>query len=252
MRGHAVAERGGADGVEKRAWPQDGKMPLHPVVDPRLIVTTMPSSGRASKRSPVTRTGHARGGMGTRAWLVSHRALPRSAALRAAASQPRASTTDGDQLLDGVAFSRPAATHVSLPHRLRHARLRRARGIGAKVACPDSHRRRGDRRRRLHVPVTSWPRRSSTGSDRLPRDDDERFGAIKYLQDAMFASTRVIWRIPDFPAMARAFGAAGERVADLDALPRALERAFEARRPDCPQLPLALDLPGSCSCIIRP
>jgi acetolactate synthase-1/2/3 large subunit len=48
---------------------------------------------------------------------------------------------------------------------------------------------------------------------------------------------------PDFPAMARAFGAAGERVADLDALPRALERALKHAGPTVLELPLGVEPP---------
>src|SRR3989337_2468865 len=36
--GPAEARGGGAHGVEERPGTQDGEMPLHPVIDPRLIV----------------------------------------------------------------------------------------------------------------------------------------------------------------------------------------------------------------------
>jgi acetolactate synthase-1/2/3 large subunit len=58
--------------------------------------------------------------------------------------------------------------------------------------------------------------------------NDERFGAIKYLQEAMFDGR---WGEadlvnPDFVALARAFGAEGDRAKDVDDLGRALTRAL--------------------------
>jgi acetolactate synthase-1/2/3 large subunit len=48
---------------------------------------------------------------------------------------------------------------------------------------------------------------------------------------------------PDFPAMARTFGAHGERVAGIDALPAALARAFGADRPTVLELSMELEPP---------
>src|SRR5712691_7446975 len=51
--------------------------------------------------------------------------------------------------------------------------------------------------------------------------NDDRFGAIKWLQETLFEGRwgEANLTNPDFPALARAFGARGERVADVDALP---------------------------------
>src|SRR3984893_8029731 len=58
--------------------------------------------------------------------------------------------------------------------------------------------------------------------------NDQRYGAIKYLQEGIFGKYgEVDLANPDFPALARRLCAQGERVADLDALPRALERAVK-------------------------
>ena len=48
---------------------------------------------------------------------------------------------------------------------------------------------------------------------------------------------------PDFPALARAFGCRGERLADAGALPAALHAAFAASGPSVLELPLAVDPP---------
>ena len=58
--------------------------------------------------------------------------------------------------------------------------------------------------------------------------NDERYGAIKYLQEAMFAgrSGETELANPDFVALARAFGAAAARIEDLDDLAPALAAAL--------------------------
>ncbi|MBI3109333.1 MAG: thiamine pyrophosphate-binding protein [Candidatus Rokubacteria bacterium] len=74
--------------------------------------------------------------------------------------------------------------------------------------------------------------------------NDERYGAIKYLQEAMFGRWgEVDLANPDFPALARAFGAEAGRVETLDALPRALESALGRPGPTVLELPLVIDPP---------
>jgi len=74
--------------------------------------------------------------------------------------------------------------------------------------------------------------------------NDDRYGAIKYLQEGIFGKYgEVDLANPDFPALARAFGAEGERVADLDAFPRALERALGRRGPSLLELPMSVEPP---------
>jgi acetolactate synthase-1/2/3 large subunit len=74
--------------------------------------------------------------------------------------------------------------------------------------------------------------------------NDERYGAIKWLQEKMFkrwGETELA--NPDFPAMARAFGARGERLAGIDALPGALARALAADGPTLLELGLGIEPP---------
>jgi acetolactate synthase-1/2/3 large subunit len=74
--------------------------------------------------------------------------------------------------------------------------------------------------------------------------NDGRYGAIEYLQQALFrqvGETRLA--NPDFPALARAFGAAGARVESPEGLPAALERALAGSGPAVLELPLAVDPP---------
>jgi len=74
--------------------------------------------------------------------------------------------------------------------------------------------------------------------------NDDRYGAIEWLQQKMFKRTgETELANPDFPAMARTFGAHGERLAALDALPDALARAFAADRPTVLELSLAVEPP---------
>ena len=75
--------------------------------------------------------------------------------------------------------------------------------------------------------------------------NDNRYGAIKYLQEAMFAGrwSEADLANPDFPALARAFGAEGQLVKQVDDLPRALQRALEHAGPTVLELPVAIDPP---------
>ncbi len=71
--------------------------------------------------------------------------------------------------------------------------------------------------------------------------NDERYGAIKWLQERMFAGRwgEADLTNPDFPALARAFGARGERVADVAALGPALRVALAADGPTLLEFPAA-------------
>jgi acetolactate synthase-1/2/3 large subunit len=74
--------------------------------------------------------------------------------------------------------------------------------------------------------------------------NDNRFGAIKYLQETMFGrwgETELV--NPDFPALARAFGAEGHRVDGVAELGPALEKALAHPGPTVLELPLAVDPP---------
>ena len=74
--------------------------------------------------------------------------------------------------------------------------------------------------------------------------NDQRYGAIKYLQEAMFGRHyETELANPDFVALARAFGAEGDRVDGLDALPRALDKALGHGGPTLLELPIAIDPP---------
>jgi acetolactate synthase-1/2/3 large subunit len=75
--------------------------------------------------------------------------------------------------------------------------------------------------------------------------NDNRYGAIKYLQEAMFAGrwSETDLSNPDFPALARAFGADGHLVKQVDDLPRALARALAHPGPTVLELPVAIDPP---------
>jgi acetolactate synthase-1/2/3 large subunit len=74
--------------------------------------------------------------------------------------------------------------------------------------------------------------------------NDQRYGAIKYLQEGIFGKYgEVDLTNPDFPAMARAFGARGSRVETFDELPKALERALAHAGPTLLELPVAIDPP---------
>ena len=74
--------------------------------------------------------------------------------------------------------------------------------------------------------------------------NDERYGAIKWLQERLYdREGETELRNPDFPALARAFGAHGERLPDATALPAALARAFAADRPTVLELQMTIDPP---------
>ena len=74
--------------------------------------------------------------------------------------------------------------------------------------------------------------------------NDQRYGAIKYLQEGIFGKYgEVDLANPDFPALARAFGAEGLRAESLDELPKALDRALRHAGPTLLELPLAVEPP---------
>lgn len=74
--------------------------------------------------------------------------------------------------------------------------------------------------------------------------NDHRYGAIQWLQERLYGrSGEADLANPDFVALARAFGARGERVATLGELPRALIAALRAREPAVLELPMAVDPP---------
>jgi thiamine pyrophosphate-dependent acetolactate synthase large subunit-like protein len=73
--------------------------------------------------------------------------------------------------------------------------------------------------------------------------NDERFGAIRWLQELMFQrSGEADLSNPDFVALARAFGARGERV-ELESLAPAIGRALAADGPTLIELRVAVDPP---------
>ena len=74
--------------------------------------------------------------------------------------------------------------------------------------------------------------------------NDNRFGAIKWLQEKMFKRWgEADLANPDFPAMARTFGARGEHLPGVDALPQALGRAFAADGPTVLELSMDVEPP---------
>jgi thiamine pyrophosphate-dependent acetolactate synthase large subunit-like protein len=75
--------------------------------------------------------------------------------------------------------------------------------------------------------------------------NDDRYGAIKWLQQTIFDGRwgEADLTNPDFPALARAFGARGERVAGVDALGGALETALAADGPTVLELRMTVDPP---------
>jgi acetolactate synthase-1/2/3 large subunit len=74
--------------------------------------------------------------------------------------------------------------------------------------------------------------------------NDDRYGAIKYLQEALFHRWGEADLVnPDFPALARAFGAEGLRADGLDGLGPALDKALSHPGPVVVELPLAIDPP---------
>src|SRR5262249_10882467 len=117
--------------------------------------------------------------------------------------------------------------------------------IGAKVACPE----------RQVVAVCgdggflfSVNELATAVKYRLPVVflvvNDERYGAIRWLQETMFGRAgETELANPDFPALARAFGAVGERVPDVEALGPALDKALVTPGPTLIELRLAVDPP---------
>jgi thiamine pyrophosphate-dependent acetolactate synthase large subunit-like protein len=74
--------------------------------------------------------------------------------------------------------------------------------------------------------------------------NDNRYGAIRYLQERLFGRWGEADLInPDFPALARAFGATGERVASPDGLGPALAQALARHGPTVLELALAVEPP---------
>lgn len=74
--------------------------------------------------------------------------------------------------------------------------------------------------------------------------NDNRYGAIKWLQERMFGRWgEADLANPDFVALARAFGARGERVGAVSELPAALARALAADGPSVLEMALAVDPP---------
>jgi thiamine pyrophosphate-dependent acetolactate synthase large subunit-like protein len=74
--------------------------------------------------------------------------------------------------------------------------------------------------------------------------NDDRYGAIKWLQEEIFQRWgEADLANPDFPALARAFGARGERLTSVDALPAALDAAFKAGGPTLLELNVVVEPP---------
>ena len=75
--------------------------------------------------------------------------------------------------------------------------------------------------------------------------NDDRYGAIKWLQEKMFAGRwgEADLANPDFIALAQAFGARGERVPTVDALPNAIARALKASGPSIIEVRFELEPP---------
>ncbi|MBI4247468.1 MAG: thiamine pyrophosphate-binding protein [Candidatus Rokubacteria bacterium] len=84
--------------------------------------------------------------------------------------------------------------------------------------------------------------------DRLPVVflvvNDDRYGAIQWLQERLYGrSGGTDLANPDFVALARAFGARGERLERIAALPRALATALAHEGPSVLELRLAVEPP---------
>jgi len=75
--------------------------------------------------------------------------------------------------------------------------------------------------------------------------NDERYGAIKWLQETLFDGRwgEADLANPDFPELARAFGARGERVPSVEGLGAVIEGALVAGGPTVLELPMAIDPP---------
>src|SRR5262245_42520216 len=75
--------------------------------------------------------------------------------------------------------------------------------------------------------------------------NDDRYGAIKWLQQTMFQGRwgEADLANPDFAALARAFGARGARVGGVDGLGAALTTALGADGPTVLELRMTVDPP---------
>jgi len=75
--------------------------------------------------------------------------------------------------------------------------------------------------------------------------NDDRYGAIKWLQQTLFEGRwgEADLANPDFPALARAFGARGEQVPGMDALAPAIASALAADGPTVLELRMTVDPP---------
>jgi thiamine pyrophosphate-dependent acetolactate synthase large subunit-like protein len=75
--------------------------------------------------------------------------------------------------------------------------------------------------------------------------NDDRYGAIKWLQQTLFEGRwgEADLANPDFPALARSFGARGERVGGVDSLGAAIETALGSDGPTVLELPMAIEPP---------
>jgi len=75
--------------------------------------------------------------------------------------------------------------------------------------------------------------------------NDDRYGAIKYLQQRMYDGRwgEADLTNPDFPALARAFGARGERLSGVEAMPEAIGRALAADGPTLLELRMTIEPP---------
>jgi acetolactate synthase-1/2/3 large subunit len=117
--------------------------------------------------------------------------------------------------------------------------------IGAKVALPDRQviAVTGDGGFLFSVNELATAVKYGLGIVFLVMNDG-RYGAIKWLQEAMFGRWgEADLANPDFPALAQAFGAEGQRVERLDDLPQALEKALGHAGSTLLELPLAIDPP---------
>jgi acetolactate synthase-1/2/3 large subunit len=75
--------------------------------------------------------------------------------------------------------------------------------------------------------------------------NDNRYGAIKWLQERMFEgrSGEVDLANPDFVALAHAFGARGVKVKGLDDLGDAIRAGFAASGPTLIEINMVIDPP---------
>jgi thiamine pyrophosphate-dependent acetolactate synthase large subunit-like protein len=118
--------------------------------------------------------------------------------------------------------------------------------IGAKLACPTRPvlAVAGDGGFMFSVAELATAVKYRLGVVFLVVNDD-RYGAIRYLQQRLYAGRwgEAELTNPDFVALAHAFGACGERLPAIDALPDALARALRSDRPTVLELRLSLEPP---------